>query len=137
MKKLKIASNVKSLQPDRYAGKILEEIAEGKQLLSLRKGARVFAQGDDANALYFIQSGRVKITIAAVPGKEAVLLALLGPRDFFGEGCLVGQPLRITSATTIEPCTIFEVQKRRMIEALRDKPALSEKFIASLLIRNI
>jgi CRP-like cAMP-binding protein len=115
---------------------MLESIIEGKEILKLRKGTKLFSQGAEAGAVYFIQSGRVKVTIASVKGKEAVL-AMLGPRDFFGEGCLVGQPLRISTATTTEASTVFEIQKRAMLKALHAKNELSKKFVAFLVARNI
>jgi CRP/FNR family cyclic AMP-dependent transcriptional regulator len=137
MQELKSDLKPKPAEPDPYVERMLEKIVKGKKLLKLRKDLRLFSQGAEANALYFIQSGKVKLTIASVPDKDAVLLALLGPREFFGEGCLVGQSLRISTAITTESSVIFEIQKRAMIEALRDQPELSEKFLASLLIRNI
>jgi len=135
MRKLKKITKLKS-EIDPYVGSMLENIIEGKEILKLRKGIKLFSQGAETDAIYFIQSGRVKVTIASVQGKEAVL-ALLGPRDFFGEGCLIGQSLRISTATTIESSTIFEIQKRAMLHALHAQPDLSEKFVASLLAHNI
>jgi CRP/FNR family cyclic AMP-dependent transcriptional regulator len=136
MAKAKKLTKLKTTAIDPYVGNMFENIIEGKQILKLRKGIRLFSQGDEANGLYFIQSGRVKVTITWVQGKEAVL-AMLGPRDFFGEGCLVGQSVRINTATTTESSTIFEIQKRAMLQALHAQAELSEKFIASLLVRNI
>ena len=136
MRKPKKTTKLKSTQIDAYVGRMLENIIEGKEILKLRKGVRLFSQGAEADAIYFIQSGRVKITIASVQGKEAVL-AILGPRDFFGEGCLVGHSLRISTATTTESSTVFKIQKRAMLQALHAQPELSEKFIASLLVHNI
>ena len=127
---------LKSAEIDPYVGSMLENIIEGKQILKLRKGIKLFSQGGGADAIYFIQSGSVKVTTASVQGKKAVL-AILGPRDFFGEGCLVGQSVRINTATTTESSTVFEIQKRAMLQALHAQPELSEKFIASLLVRNI
>jgi len=136
MRKPKRITKLKSTEIDPYVGIMLENIIEGKEILKLRKGIKVFSQGDAAGAIYFIQSGRVKVTITSVKGKEAVL-AMLGPREFFGEGCLVGQSLRIYTATTTEASTVFEIHKRAMLQALRAQPELSEKFVASLLARNI
>jgi CRP-like cAMP-binding protein len=136
MQKLKAITKLKSPQIDPYVEAMLENIIEGKKILKLRKDIRLFSQGAEANTIYFIQSGRVKLTIASPLGKEGVL-AMLGPRDFFGEGCLVGQSLRISTATTTESSTVFEIQKRAMLMALREQPELSEKFLASLLVRNI
>ena len=136
MLKPKKSTKLESTEIDPYVGTMLENIIEGKAILKLRKDMKVFSQGAEADAIYFIQSGRVKLTIATVMGKEAVL-AMLGPREFFGEGCLVGQPLRISTATTTESSTVFEIQKRAMLQALHAQPELSEKFVASLLVRNI
>jgi CRP/FNR family cyclic AMP-dependent transcriptional regulator len=136
MRKPKKITKLKSTEIDSYVGSMLENITDGKQILRLRKGIKLFSQGAEADAIYFIQSGNVKVTIASVRGKEAVL-ATLGPREFFGEGCLVGQPLRMSTAATTESSTIFEIQKRAMLLALRAQPELCEKFVASLLARNI
>ena len=136
MRKPTKITKLKSTEIDPYVGIMLENIIEGKEILKLRKGIKVFSQGDAAGAIYFIQSGRVKVTITSVKGKEAVL-AMLGPRDFFGEGCLVGQSLRINTATTTESSTLFRVQKKAMLQALHVQSDLSEKFTAALLARNI
>jgi CRP-like cAMP-binding protein len=121
---------------DPYVATLLEKILEGKQVLSLPSGEKIFAQGDRADAIFFIQSGKVKISVVSSAGKEAVLV-ILGPHNFFGEGSLVGQSLRMSTATTLEPSTVFRVEKSAMIRALRDQPVLSEKFMAALLVRNI
>src|SRR5436190_10849014 len=115
---------------------LLETIAEARQILKLRKGARLFSQGTQADAIYFIESGHVKVTIASVKNREAVL-SLRGPGEFLGEGCMVGQALRVSTATTVEPSTVSRVPKESMIQALRSAPRLSEKFIASLVVCNL
>jgi CRP/FNR family cyclic AMP-dependent transcriptional regulator len=122
--------------PDPYVATLLGRVSEGKHVMSVPKGKKIFSQGDRADAIYFIQSGRVKITVVSSAGKEAVL-AMLGPHDFFGEGALVGQSLRMSTATTLEATTVFQVEKRAMLRAFHDQPELSEKFMASLLARNI
>ena len=121
---------------DPYVANLLENIVEGKELLTLRKGETIFTQGSPADAIYFIQTGKVKVTVVSVQGREAVL-AMLGSRDFLGEGCLVGQSLRISSATTLEAATLFRIEKLSMLRALHAQADLSEKFVASLLARNI
>jgi CRP-like cAMP-binding protein len=136
MKKPTKITKLKSTEIDPYVGSMLENIIEGKEILKLGKGIKVFSQGADADAIYFIQSGSVEVTVTSVEAKEAVL-AILGPRDFFGEGCLVGQSLRIYTATTTESSTVFEIRKRAMLQAFHAQPELSEKFIASVLVRNI
>src|ERR1700675_2305492 len=121
---------------DPYVESLLKSIVVGKHVLQLQKNTPVFSQGADADAIYFIQSGRVKVTVLSAQGKEAVL-AMVGPREFFGEGCLVGQHLRISTATTTESSTVFRIQKQVMLQALHAQPELSEKFTAALLARNI
>jgi len=136
MLKPKKITKLKSKEIDPYVATMLENIIEGKEMLKFRKGIKIFSQGAEADSTYFIQSGRVKVTIASAKSKEKVL-AMLGPREFFGEGCLVGQSVRISTATTTESSTVFEIQKRAMLRALYAQPELSEKFVASLLVRNI
>src|SRR5436190_23249913 len=109
---------------DLYVARLLGKITDGKQEMNFRKGEKIFSQGDRADAIYFIQAGRVKITVVSTGGKEAVL-AMLGPHDFFGEGSLVGHSLRMSTATTLEPATLFKVEKRAMLRALHDQPTLS------------
>ena len=101
---------------DPYVESLLKSIVVGKHVLQLQKDAPVFSQGDQADAIYFIQSGRVKVTVVSAQGKEAVL-AMLGPHEFFGEGCLVGQPFRISTATATESSTVFRVQRQAMLQA--------------------
>jgi CRP/FNR family cyclic AMP-dependent transcriptional regulator len=121
---------------DPHVESLLKSIVVGKHVLQLQKNTPVFSQGDQADAIYFIQTGKVKVTVLSAQGKEAVL-AMLGPREFFGEGCLVGQSLRISTATTTESSTLFRVQKKAMLEGLHVQSDLSEKFTAALLARNI
>ena len=121
---------------DPYVSALLRGIDAGKNALKAGKGTRIFSQGDQADAIYFIETGRVKISVVSTGGKEAVLV-ILGAHDFFGEGCLVGQPLRISTATALESSVLFRVEKSAMLQALSSQPKLSEKFIASLLVRNI
>jgi CRP/FNR family cyclic AMP-dependent transcriptional regulator len=115
---------------------LLEEITTGKNAMKVEKGERIFSQGDKADAIYFIETGRVKISVVSSGGKEAVLV-ILAARDFFGEGCLVGQPLRISTAMALESSTLFRIETQAMLRALTHQPRLSERFIALLLVRNI
>jgi CRP/FNR family cyclic AMP-dependent transcriptional regulator len=121
---------------DPFVKNLLRDIEVGKQVFQLQKNTPVFSQGGLADAIYFIQTGKVKVTVLSAQGKEAVL-AMLGPREFFGEGSLVGQPIWISTATTTESSTIFRVLKQAMLQALHAQPELSEKFMAALLARNI
>jgi CRP-like cAMP-binding protein len=126
----------KSKKEDTYIADFLSKLTKGKTVLTFRKSSSVFSQGEKADAIYFIQSGHVKITVVSPLGKEATL-ALLGPHDFFGEGCLVGHSLRMNTAMTLEKSVIFRVQKRAMLQGFHTQLALSEKFLAALLVRNI
>jgi CRP/FNR family transcriptional regulator, cyclic AMP receptor protein len=121
---------------DPYFTNLLKNIGDGKTLLRFQKDSTVYSQGDAAEAIYFIQDGKVKITVVSTAGKEAVL-AMLGPRSSLGEGCLVGQTVRMGTATAIQPSTLFRIERRAMLRALHAQPELSEKFTASLLSRNI
>ena len=129
-----IKPNVREIDP--HVESLLESIVIGKQVLHLEKHSSAFSQGDPADAIYFIQSGKVKLTVVSPQGKEAVL-AMLGPRDFFGEGCLVGQAFRVSTALAMEASTVFRVEKQSMLLGLHGQPNLSEKFTAALLARNI
>lgn len=129
-------SKRKSLRTDPHVASLLENITDGKKVLKLRKNTTVFSQGAPAQAIYFIQTGKVKITVVSIYGKEAVL-AILGPDDFLGEGCLVGQSLRVSTATTLESSTIWQIEKQSILRSFHARPELSEKFIAFLLVRNM
>jgi len=111
-------------------------IGEGIATVNWRKDATVFAQGDEANALYFIQSGKVKITAVSAQGKEAVV-AILGAGDFFGEGCMAGQSLRISTARTLVESSIAHLEKTAVVRFLGTQPAFAETFTSYLLARNI
>ena len=121
---------------DPYVKNLLENISEGKRVLNPAKGEKIFSQGDRADAIFFIQSGKVKITVVSAAGKEAVI-AVVGARSFLGEGALVGQPVRISTATVLAPSCVFRIDKSTMLRALYEQVALSEKFIAALLVRNV
>jgi CRP/FNR family transcriptional regulator, cyclic AMP receptor protein len=121
---------------DSYIPTLLDKIDAGKQELKYRKGEKVFSQGDSADSIYFIQTGRIKISVVSTAGKEAVL-AMLGPNDFFGEGTLVNQSLRVSTAKALESTAVFRVEKRAMIRALHEQSDLSEQFMGLLLARNI
>jgi CRP/FNR family cyclic AMP-dependent transcriptional regulator len=135
-KKGREAAAVKRSGVDPYVAKLLGRITVGKQELTFRKNEKIFRQGEPADSIYFVQTGRIKITVVSAAGKEAVL-SMPGPHDFFGEGALVKQSLRVSTAETLETSTLFRVEKRAMIRSLHEQPELSEKFMASLLTRNI
>jgi CRP/FNR family cyclic AMP-dependent transcriptional regulator len=121
---------------DPYVGILLENIAEGKQVFTFKVSETIFNQGDRADSIFFIQSGKVKISVISPAGKEAVLV-VIGPPNCFGEGSLVRQQLRVSTATALESSTIFRVETSAMMKALNTESELSEKFIAALLLRNI
>lgn len=113
----------------------LAKVGPGKTHLKFRKGQSVFAQGDVADTVFYIQTGKVKLIVLSEQGKEAVV-AILDAGQFFGEGCLNGQALRIATTKTMEDCEITAITKKAMMAALQSEPKFSELFIAYLLIRN-
>ena len=115
---------------------LLTQIGDGKTTINCTRGQRIFAQGDPSEAIFYIQKGKVKLTVVSKPGREAVL-AILGAGDFFGESCLAGQPLWMKAATAMGDSTIIRVEKQAMIRLLRQEPAFSELFMTHLLSRNI
>jgi CRP/FNR family cyclic AMP-dependent transcriptional regulator len=127
----------KSAKLDGSVASLLEKIVGGRSPLKCPRGATLYSQGDPANSTYFIQAGKVKISVASARGKKAVL-ALLGPRDFFGEGCLVGaSATRTSTATTLEPSRIFRIGKRAMLQAFHSQPKFAETFLTAVLARSV
>jgi CRP-like cAMP-binding protein len=114
----------------------LAKAGEGKTIADYRKGRVVFAQSDAADAIFYVQKGKVKLTVVSNNGKEAVV-ALLGSGDFFGEGCLAGQQVRMSTAAAMSECTIVRLEKADAIRVLHEEPAFSELFLKYLLSRNI
>ncbi len=115
---------------------ILTRVSEGKSVSSYRRKQVIFSQGDPADAVFYVQNGRVKLAVVSKQGKEAIV-ALLGADEFFGEGCLAGQPLRISTATADEATTVLRIRKKAMVRLLHTDPKYSEFFTAHLLSRNI
>src|ERR1700730_10184859 len=113
----------------------LAKVGAGKKILAFHENQHVFEQGDVADTVFYIQQGKVKLTVISEQGKEAVV-AILEPRQFFGEGCMNGHPKRIATTTAMENCVITVITKAAMIAALHDEPRFSELFIAYLLNRN-
>lgn len=114
----------------------LAKVGNGKTILKSRKKDVLFSQGDAADAVFYIQEGKVKLTVVSTKGKEAVV-AILERTAFFGEGCLAGQPVRMAAATALDPSTIVRIDKSAMLRLLHDEPTFSELFMAYLLSRNI
>ena len=113
----------------------LAQVGSGKTLLHPKKNDVLFSQGDAANAVFYIQEGRVKLTAVSAQGKEAIV-AILERTDFFGEGCLAGQPLRLAAAKALDASTIVRIDKPAMVQVLHEQAAFSELFMAYLLSRN-
>jgi CRP-like cAMP-binding protein len=114
----------------------LAKVGEGRTTANYERNETVFAQGDPANAIFYLQKGRVKLTVVSHQGKEAVV-AILGPGDFFGEGCLARQSLRMSTATAMDESSVMKLEKTRMMRVLHEEPAFSEVFVAHLLARSI
>ena len=115
---------------------LLAKAGEGRAASTYASGQVIFAQGDPADAVFYVQTGRVKLTIVSGQGKEAVV-GIYSATDFFGEASLAGQPLRIATATAMNECLIVRLAKSAMIRMLHDEPTFSELFVAHLLSRNI
>jgi CRP/FNR family cyclic AMP-dependent transcriptional regulator len=115
---------------------LLKKINGGKTSREYTKNEDVFSQGDVADAVFYIESGKVKLTAVSKQGKEAVV-AILPDSSFFGEGCLAGQSLRMASATAVEPSTVVRVEKGLMLDQLHREPEFAEGFLDYLLRRNI
>ena len=115
---------------------LVAAVPAGQTTRELQKGDTVFAQGDPADAVFFVQRGKLKLTVLSTQGKQAVT-ALLGPGDFFGEGCLAGQPMRMATAAAMTEGSIVRLPKRSMIRALHRDPHFAEVFTTYLLSRNI
>jgi CRP/FNR family transcriptional regulator, cyclic AMP receptor protein len=113
----------------------LAEANGGRHIVEYRKDQIVFSQGESADAVFYIQKGQVKVTVISEQGKEAIV-ALQGPDEFLGEGCLNGQRKRLATATAMTECAIMRVDRTEMLRVLRDEPAFSEMFISHILARN-
>jgi CRP-like cAMP-binding protein len=113
----------------------LAKVGHGKAVLNFKKNQHIFEQGDVADTIFYIQTGKVKVTVVSDQGKVAVV-GILEPGQFFGEGCLNGHPLRIATATAMDECTITAITKEAMIATLHNEPQFSELFVAYLLSRN-
>jgi CRP/FNR family transcriptional regulator, cyclic AMP receptor protein len=114
----------------------LDSSGVAKTIVEYRRRQNIYPQGDIASAVMYIQAGGVKLSVVNELGKEAVV-ALLGPGDFFGEGCLAGLPFRAGLATAITPTTVLVIEKKEMIRVLHEEHKLSDRFITYLLTRNI
>jgi CRP/FNR family cyclic AMP-dependent transcriptional regulator len=119
-----------------YPSLLLTKVNGGKTRHQHQANAIIFAQGDAADAVFYIDRGKVKLTVVSKLGKEAVV-AILPEGSFFGEGCLAGQTLRMATSSTVEPSTIIRVEKRIIADQLHREPEFAERFLAYVLSRNI
>jgi CRP/FNR family transcriptional regulator, cyclic AMP receptor protein len=114
----------------------LATIGEGRKFVLFPKKQNIFTQGDAADAVFYVQTGKVKLTVVSKTGKEATI-GILGEGDFFGEGSLAGQVLRMGSATAMTDCAVLRIEKRAMMDVLHRQHELSDLFVAYLLARNV
>ena len=114
----------------------LARIGEGRTIGKYHKDGTIFSQGEFADAVFYIQKGKVKVTVVSEQGKEAVV-AMLGRDEFCGEGCLAGQPRRMATATAMTDCEIMRLEKWAVVRIIHDEPQFSEMFVAHLLARTI
>jgi len=114
----------------------LETAGVKRKIVTYRKRQTIFSQGDASRSVFYLRSGTVKITVTSSSGKEAVI-ALLQPGDFFGEGCIAGQPLRVARASAMEPVSVLEIEKREMIRVIHEEHDFSDRFVAHMLKRNV
>ena len=114
----------------------LSTINGGRTITAVPKKQTIFAQGDSSNAVFYIKEGKVKLTVLSKSGKEATI-GILNEGDFFGEGCLTGQPLRLCSATAMSDCSVMRIDKKSMMEVLHREHSFSDMFVTYLLTRNI
>ena len=114
----------------------LDSAGVARTIAQYRRSQKIYSQGDSATSVMYIQGGGVKLSVVSAVGKEAIV-ALLGPGDFFGEGCLTGLPFRTGTATAITPTTVLVIEKNAMVRVLHKEHKLSDRFIAYLLTRNI
>lgn len=131
-----IKSQAIKLQPSFDPKSFLAHVGEGRSIARYRKDQTVFSQGDPADAVFYIESGKVKVSVVSEQGKEAVV-AVVGADEFFGEGCLAGRRRRIATAATMTDSVIMRLEKAAIVRVIHQEPAFSEMFIAYLLERTI
>jgi CRP/FNR family transcriptional regulator, cyclic AMP receptor protein len=115
---------------------ILSTMPQGKTNVEFGPTCNVFRQGEPADSLFYLRTGKVKLTVTSEQGKEAIV-AVLGPGEFFGEGCLAGQLLRVAAAVTMSDCTLARIEKALMVRVLHEQHDVSELFVTHLLCRNV
>jgi CRP/FNR family cyclic AMP-dependent transcriptional regulator len=127
-----VAKNKRNFDPHAF----LATIGAGRKVALFRRKQTIFTQGDSADAVFYVQTGKVKLAVVSKTGKEATI-GILGEGDFFGEGSLAGQTLRMGSAIAMTDCTVLRIDKKAMMAALHREHELSDMFVAYLLARNI
>ena len=132
MSSVAVAKKNRGFNPSTF----LATIGEGRKTLTFAKKERIFTQGNAADAVFYIQKGKVRLTVVSKTGREATI-AILSEGDFFGEGSLAGQALRMGSAAAMTDCQLLRIEKKAMIDALHREHAFSDMFVAYLLARNI
>ncbi len=132
MSPIAAARKKRDFDPNRF----LATIGEGRKFVLFPKKQTIFAQGDPTDAVFYIQTGKVRLTVVSNNGKEATI-GILGEGEFFGEGALAGQALRMGSATAMTDCAVLRIDKKAMMQAVHREHAFSDMFVAHLLARNI
>ena len=132
MKPMVSAKNLSKFDPKTF----LSTMDVGRTIAAFLKKQTIFVQGDSSDCVFYIQKGKIKLTVVSETGKEATI-GILNEGDFFGEGCLTGQPLRLCSATAMTDCSVMKIDKKSMMEVLHREHAFSDMFVAYLLTRNI
>ena len=132
MRRLATAKKRRKFDPKTF----LSVINGGRKILAFRKKRAIFVQGDPSDAVFYIQKGKVKLTVVSKTGKEATI-GILKEGDFFGEACLTGQAIRMGSAIALTDCSVMRIEKKTMMEVLHEERAMSDVFVAYLLTRNI
>jgi CRP/FNR family cyclic AMP-dependent transcriptional regulator len=129
----------KTMPPQKEAFNVqafLDSAGVARRVKAFKRGEIIYSQGDAAKSVMYLQAGGVKLSVVSEIGKEAVV-AILGPGDFFGEGCLAGHSVRMGTATAVTPSTVLVIERREMLKALHEQHALSDRFITFMLSRNI
>jgi CRP/FNR family transcriptional regulator, cyclic AMP receptor protein len=132
MKPVVSAKNLSKFDPKTF----LSTMDVGRTIAAFLKKQTIFVQGDSSDCVFYIQKGKIKLTVVSETGKEATI-GILNEGDFFGEGCLTGQPLRLCAATAMTDCSVMRIDKKSMVDVLHREHAFSDMFVAYLLTRNI
>jgi CRP-like cAMP-binding protein len=135
MKNKEVVMAEKKSQPVDWEA-MLSGISQGKTVKEYSANRNIFRQGDPADSVFFLRRGSVKLTVISNQGKEAIV-AIHNAGEFFGEGCLAGQPVRMAAASATTDCTVIRIEKQKLVSLLHDQHAVSEAFVSNLLSRNI